>query len=267
MVFTCDDLRLGGTLSSTGITGGLSINNTAYSVADWSTIFGTPGLSGSQVQVFGRPGAISAGDLLPQFRTFTLRLNIKDRDDSGGLTEPTAAEQLQANTDAFLSLLGSRTGEYLEVDMPDGTSRFLLVRNLSPAPISQPRRLRSIRAPLESNWGLWREGGNENDETINGTDTLAITGETVYDAVLEFSGDGTFTHDDLGWAIEVTGSSGTVTVDLGARTVTEGGSAATNRIRRTTVPGMGRVWGWFPPGTNNVTTDVAVDVIWRTQYL
>lgn len=267
MVFTCDDLRLGGTLSSTGISGGLSINNTAYSVEDWSTIFGTPGLSGSQVQVFGRPGAITAGDLLPQFRSFTLRLNILDRDASGGLTEPTGPEQLQANTDAFLALLGSRTGEYLEVDMPDGTSRFLLVRNLQAAPIAQPRKLRTIRAPLETDWGLWREGGNENNETISGAGSITIAGETVYDAVLEFSGDGTFTHSGLGWAIEVTGSSGTVTVDLGARTVTEGGSAATNRIRRTTVPGMGRVWGWFPTGSNSVTSSVGVDVIWRDQYL
>lgn len=264
---TCDDLRLGGTLGPTGITGGLSINNTAYSVDDWSTIFGTPGLSGSQVQVFGRPGAVTTGDLLPQFRAFTLSLNLLDRDASGGLTEPTAAEQLQANTDAFLSLLGSRTGEYLEVDMPDGTSRFLLVRNLQPAPISQPRRLRTIRVPLESDWGYWREGGNQNSDTINGAGTVSIVGETVYDAVLVFSGDGTFTHNDLGWAIEVTGSSGPVTVDLGARTVTEGGNPATNRIRRTPVAGMGRVWGWFVNGANSVTTDVSVDVIWRAQHL
>ena len=40
---TCDDLRLGGTLSATGITGGLSINNTALSIEDWSGVLGHPG--------------------------------------------------------------------------------------------------------------------------------------------------------------------------------------------------------------------------------
>lgn len=263
----CDDLRLGGTLSSAGISGGISINSTAYSVVDWSTIFGTPGQSGSLVEVFGRPGNITAGDRLPLGRFLNLNIAIKDRDQSGGLTEPTAAEQKQANTDAFLSLLMSRDGTFLEVDTPDGTSRFLHVRNNSPAPINQPRRLRTIRAPLESNWGFWREGGVENDQTVNGADTITVVGETVYDAVLEFSGDGTFTHNGLGWAIEVTGSSGVVTVDLGARTVTEGGVAATNRIRRTPVAGDGRLWGWFPNGSNSVNSTVPVDVIWRTQHV
>lgn len=263
---TCDDLRLGGTLSSSGITGGVSINGTAYTVTDWSTIFGTPGQSGSQVEVFGRAGAESVGDLLPQGSAFTLSIAILDRNTAGGLTEPTKAEQKQANTDRFLSLLASRSGVYLEVDIADGTSRFKLVRNFTPAPVQQPRRLRTVRAPLVSDWGLWHEGGMEDSETISGGDTITIDGETVWDAQLVFSGDGTFTHSDLGWAIEVTGSSGPVTVNLGNRTVTEGGVAATNRIRRTTVPQMGRFWGWFVNGVNNVTSDVSVDVVWREQY-
>lgn len=265
--FTCDDLRLGGTLATTGLSGGISINGTAYTVQDWSTLFGTPGLSGSQVEVFGRAGFQTVGDRLPLGSSFNLDLAILDRDTSGGVTEPTLAEQKQANTDAFLNLLASRSGVYLEVDMPDGSKRFKLVRNMRPAPILQPRNLRTIRAPLVSDWGLWHEGGNRNLETVSGADTITIVGETVWDAILVFSGDGTFTHSGLGWAIQITGSGGAVTVRLGERTVTEGGNPATNRLRRPgVVAGMEQIWGWFEPGVNSVTSTVSVNVIWRNQF-
>ena len=263
----CDDLRLGGTLSATGITGGISINGTAYTINDWSSIFGTAGVSASQVEVYGRPGGIVAGDRLGLPYFFDLNLAILDRNSSGGLTEPTYPEQLQANTDLFLGMLASQSPEYLEVDMPDGTSRFRAVSNLFPAPISQPRALRTISAPMQDTWPYWHEGGNESTDTITGADTMVVDGNVnVYDAVLVFSGDGTFTHSTLGGAIEVTGSGGAVTVDLGNRTVEEGGNPAPNRIRRTVVPGSGRIWGWFTDGNNSVTSDVSVVVTWRDQY-
>lgn len=263
----CDDLRLGGTLSGTGITGGVSINGTAFSITDWSTILGTAGLSSSQVQVYGRPGATTTGDQLGLPYYFDLSLAILDRNTTGGLTAPTPAEQLQDNTDQFLALLSSQTPQLLELDMPDGSKRFRQVRNLSPAPISQPRALRSISAPMTDDWAYWHEGGNESTDTINGADTLVAGGNVnIYDAVLVFSGDGTFTHSTLGWAIEVVGSSGAVTVDLGNRTVTEGGNPAPNRIRRTVIPNQGRIWGWFTPGNNSVTSTVSTTVTWRDQY-
>jgi hypothetical protein len=264
---TCDDLRIGGVLSSTGIAGGTSINGTAYTITDWSEIFGAVGMSGSPVEVFGRPGSYFAGDGLPSSRFPTLNLAILDRNTSGGLTEPTFAEQKEANTDTFLAIAASRSPVPLEVTMADGTERYLLVRNLDDALISQPRRLRTISIPLYAEWGWWHAGGNESTDTINGADTLVVGGSVpVYDAVLTFAGDGTFTHSTLGWAIEVTGSGGPVTVDLGARTVTEGGNPAPNRIRRTVVPDMGRVWGWFTVGNNSVSSDVSVTVTWRNQY-
>lgn len=263
----CDDLRLGGTLSSSGITGGVSINGTAYSVTDWSGIFGTAGVSAEQVQVFGRPGAFTTGDLLGLPYSFNLDLAILEYNTSGGLTSPTFAEQKQANTDVFLALLASQTPQYLEVDMPDASKRFRRVANLFPAPLSQPRDLRTISAPMSDNWPYWHVGGNESTDTINGADTIVVGGNVnVYDAVLVFSGNGTFTHSTLGWAIEVTGASGAVTVDLGNRTVTEGGNPAPNRIRRTTVANQGRIWGWFTVGNNSVTSTVSVGVTWRNQY-
>ena len=116
--------------------------------------------------------------------------------------------------------------------------------------------------PLVADWPYWSVGGQEETDTISGADTMTVGGtQDVYDAVLVFAGDGTFTHSGLGWNIEVTGSGGAVTVDLGARTVTEGGNPAPNRIRRSNAD-----WGWFEPGSNSVTSDVSVTVTWRNQY-
>ena len=263
----CDDLRIGGTLSATGIAGGTSINGTAYSITDWSQVFGTVGMSGRAVEVFGRPGSVLAGDMLPNSRFPTLNLAILDRNQTGGLTEPTSEEQKQANTDAFLAIAASRNPVPLEVDMPDGTKRFLLVQNLDAAPIRQPRRLRTISVPLYAQWGLWREGGQQSSDVISGADTLVVAGaEEIYDPVLTFAAAGTFTHTGLGWAIQATAGTFPLIVDLGNRTVTQGGSPAPNRIRRTVIAGQGRIWGWFEVGNNAVNSSSSVTVTWRDQY-
>lgn len=263
----CDDLRLGGTLSGTGITGGVSINGTAYTVTDWSSILGLSGVSSSSQQVFGRPGGYVAGDQLGLSYVFNLNLAMLDRNTSGGLTEPTAEEQLQANTDLFLGMLASATPQYLEVDMPDSTTRFRRVQNFAPAPIRQPRQLRTISAPLEDQWPYWHEGGNESTDTINGADTLVVGGNvSVHDAVLVFSGNGIFTHSTLGWAMEIVGASGAVTVDIGNRTVTQASLPADNLLRLTPASGHGREWGWFTVGNNSVTSTVSVGVTWRNQW-
>lgn len=262
---TCNDLRLGGTLSGTGISGGTSINSTALMVADWSQLLGSWGMSGQMQVVNGRWGGYISGDLLGRERYPTLNMAITPL--AAGASSGFSDTQLQTNTDTFLELLTDPDGNYLEVDMPDGTSRFLFVYNLDAAPISQPRRFRTISAPLVSPYAYWKQGGDESTQTISGAANMIVEGNReVWDAVIEFSGDGTFTHNDLGWAIEVTGSGAAVTVDLGARTVTESGSPATNRIRRTPASGKGPIWGWFVAGTNSITTTVSCDVTWRPSY-
>lgn len=228
---SCDDLRLGGTLSSSGISGGTSINSTALMVADWSQLLGTAGVSGGVQVVNGRAGGYVSGDLLGRERYPILNTRL-----TGFVAGSSAVQsdlQKQINTDAFFGLL-EEGGAYLEVDMPDGTSRFLYVYNLDAAAVRQPRKDRTLSVPLVSPNPYWREGGDEASNVVSGADTISNGGnKPVYDAVLEFAGDGTFTHSGLGWAIEVTGSGAAVTVDLGNRTVVESGSPATNRIRRT----------------------------------
>lgn len=260
MSFTCNDLRLGGTLSATGITGGTSINDTALSVQDWSGLLGNPGLAYTPFEVSGRPGAFLVGDGLPRARLMNLNMQITRWGPTDfGLVEPTEEEQLVANTDTFLALL--QAPQYLELDMPDLTKRFVQVTSIDPSFIDQPRRMRAISVPLQGS-AYWRAGGNQSTDTISGADSL-VTGGTVnvYDAVLVFSGDGTFTHSTLGWTLEIAGSGGPVTVDLGNRTVTEGGNPAEELLIRNNAN-----WGWFTPGTNSVTSDVSVSVTWRDAF-
>jgi hypothetical protein len=264
----CDDLLLGGTLSSAGITGNVSINNTAMSVADWSSLFGTVGMSGSLAEVYGRPGSYMAGDRLPRSRFSTLSVNIhRYPADIENCTTSDLA--LMENTDDFLQLLSNRNGTYLEVVMPDASRRFTHVVNLDPAPMLQPTAFRRFNVPLVSQWGHWHQGGTESSQVVSGATSLVVGGtQTIYDAVLTFSANGTFTHSGLGWAIQITGAGGgPVVVHLGQRTVTLSGNPATNRMRRTTVEGDGRIWGWFNTGSNSVTSTVSVTVTWRNQWL
>lgn len=264
---TCDDLRLGGTLSSAGLSGGTSINSTALMVADWSSILGVGGIT-AQIQVVnGRAGGFISGDQLGKPRYPTLNMRITGY--VAGSTGIQSDTQRQTNTDTFLGLISDPAGVYLEVDMPDGTTRFLYVYDLDAGLMRQPRRDRTIAVPLVTNYPYWKAGGAESSATVNGGPTNVAFGgnREVHDAVLVFSGDGTFTHNGLGWAIEVTGSAAPVTVDLGARTVVESGAPALNRIRRTPVTGKGAQWGWFTPNANNsITTDVSVDITWRDSW-
>lgn len=260
MVAVCDDLRIGGVLAASGIAGGLSINNTAFHVFDWSGVFGHVGSSLAPAEVSGRPGAFLTGDGLGRPRILNLNMEINRLNATGGLTLPTGAEQLWANTDTFLTQLVS--GGYLEIDLPDTTKRFLLVKSFDPASIAQPRINRRLSPVLFSTWPYWKLGGNESTDTISGADTLVIAGlVSVYDAVLVFAGDGTFTNSTNGWSLTITGSTGAVTVDLGNRTVMQAGIPADQLLTRTD-----RDWGWFTVGSNSVTSSASVVVTWRNQF-
>jgi hypothetical protein len=261
MAFTCNDLRLGGTLAGTGITGGTSINSTALEVDDWSGILGNPGLAYTPFESAGRPGAWIVGDGLPRARLLNLNMRFtRFGPVNSALTEPTPQEQLVANTDIFLALL--RAPQYLEIDLPDLTSRFTQVVALDPSFMVQPELQRTLSVPLFSTMSNWKAGGNQSTDTIAAPDTLVVGGNVnVYDAVLVFSGDGTFTNSTAGWSLTIAGSTGPVTVDLGARTVVQAGIPADNLLTRTDAS-----WGWFLPGSNTVTSSVSVGVTWRSQF-
>lgn len=258
----CNDLRLGGTLAGSGLSGGLSINSTALAVRDWSGLLGHSGVAYTPATVEGRPGGWLTGDGLGKARLMTLNMNITRWGPALALVEPDASQQLVANTDDFLSLLADKDGNYLELDMPDGSKRFQHVTALDPASIRQVTNSRSIGVPLWAEWPYWSAGGTESTDTIAAGDTMVIGGNVnVYDAVLVFAGNGAFTNTTEGWTLTIAGASGAVTVDLGERTVTQASIAADQLLTRTD-----REWGWFSPGNNSVTSNVSVVVTWRNQF-
>ncbi len=178
----------------------------------------------------------------------------------GSLIEPDANQQLVQNTDDFLSFLSDPAGNYLELDLPDLTQRFIHVRALDPASIAQRVR-RRLGVPLFAEWPYWYVGGQERTQTISGADVMTFAGGvSVHDAVIVFAGDGTFTHSGLGWTLEISGSSAAVTVDIGARSIVQAGLPAPGLLIRNN-----RDWGWFTAGSNAVTSNVSCVVTWRDQ--
>ena len=259
---TCDDLRLGGTLSGSGITGGTTINGTALAVDDWSGIFGHAGISFTPVEVSGRPGSYLVGDGLGRARFPILNMRVDPLGPAGILTAPDACEQIWDNTDIFLALLANPAGQYLEVDLPDTTKRFIQVFALESAVVSQPVKVRRISVPLISPNPYWRAGGTQSTDTISGADTIVAAGTVnVYDPVFVFSSNGTFTHSGLGWTLTITGAVSAVTVDVGARTVKQAGI---NRDDLLTVNNS--KWAWLTPGNNSVTSSVSTVVTWRNSF-
>lgn len=256
---SCDDLILGGTLGDAGITGGFSINGTALSVADWSDILGHAGYRKTPVIVSGRPGARIVGEGLPKERYFTLRLNVGRIGQGGVMTKPTPSEQLTANTDAFLAAVANPDGNLLQIVMPDTSRRYLYVYSPDPGSVSQPARNRQIRVPLVAHWGYWRDTVATTD-TLSGADTAVVGGTVrVYDPVFTFAGDGSLSTAD--WSLTIAGSTGAVVVDVGERTVTQGGVRADELLTITR-----RDWAWFDPGNNAVTATVSVGAKWRSQW-
>ena len=258
----CDDLRLGGTWDEElGIVGGTNINGTMFAVDDWSGIFGHTGISYRPVEVSGRAGSFLVGDGLPLARYPTLNMRIKNQGECDAMDTP--ADRLLENTDTFFALLASAQGQFLEVDLPDATKRFIHVTALTPALFNQPSQIRRVAVPLYSPDGYWTEGGAVHVESVSGVDSFSVGGNVhVFNAVIHFGGDGTFAHLDNDWSITIDGSpGGTVHVDLGARTVTLSGDPADQYLTVTN-----RLWGWFTPGINNVQSDVPVSISIRYQY-
>ena len=254
----CDDLRIGGTLSSSGISGGVSINGTGIVVQDWSGLFGHVGYTLTGARVSGRPGVTLVGDALPKERYLTLNLAFLQERRTGGSVDTNPGGYLWSNTDLVLGYLANPTGFYLEVDDPVGT-RFVFCNAPDPASIDYLRNERRAVIPLVASEPYWKVGGTETTSTGTGAGSVTNTGNaTVYDAIISFSGAGNYINSTAGWTITV---SSACVVDLGDRTVKVAGVNSDNLMTRTD-----RDWGWFEPGANTISRSVTSTMTMRSQY-
>lgn len=257
----CDDLRIGGTLTGPGITGGISIQNTRMMVADWSGIFGHVGHSLKPLQIAGRPGVVLTGDGLPLARQIALPLVVTNWNEQGARKKSSASfgGQLWDNTDLLASYLANRAGFYLEVDHPDLGSRFAYCYAMVPAGFTQ-MEWRRATIPMTAPWPYWKEGGAEFSLAGSGAAVITVLGDVpIWDPVLSFSAAGTYTNSTAGWTIV---TSGACVVDVGARRITVAGVDSDNLLTSRTH----REIAWFEPGANSVTRSVSVTTTFRNQY-
>lgn len=263
----CDDLKLGGTLGSSSITGGVSVSNEGIAVEDYAGLYGAPRQRGVVAEVSGRAGAVlsSVDNRLPAARLFNLPFWILDRNPATGLLDgDSPGEWVDANQDTIDRLIHARSGFLIERVRCDGTRRYLHAFQNGQATVRVRGRWRLNIIPCVAPFPYWRTVAAVGPQTISGATTISINDGSmpVYDPVLVFSGDGTFTNSDTGQAITVAGSSGAVTVRCGDQpSVTQAGVPARNLVTTNDDE-----WMRFDRGTVNVTSTVSVDVSWRPTW-
>ena len=258
----CEDLKVGGTVGASSITGGTSVSNYALMVADYSGLWGTVGKRASAQKSIGTPGGVVTGQELPDSRFMILNLRSTDMTSTGGGGTPT---QLWANQDTLTSLFTDTGGQVIEWILPT-ESRWIKGHALTGASVLTSGKFRTLFLPLTAPWPYW-QSDTEQSQVINGAGvsyTIAGTTQRIYNPKIVFAGDGTFTDVTSGLAMTVTGSGGAVTVERDSVTnrwtVLEGGLP---------VPGKIAVndsrWMFLTRG-GTATTTVSCTVTWRNSY-
>jgi hypothetical protein len=132
------------------------------------------------------------------------------------------------------------------------------VFTIQPAPVITEGKHRLISQTLEASYPYWREDVLLTD-TVSGADTITNPGTAeIFDAILVFSGAGSFTNSTTGQVITTTAAA---EIDVNNHLVLSGGLD---------VDGVAQVdgnqWMRFKKGVNTVVSTVSVDVKWRPAY-
>lgn len=261
-------LRFGGTISGSTITGGTLVDSPAISMVNHNNIWGLPGRRGFNSELLGQPGSRHRRKL-PRPRLMTLSVSVWDRDDQGTITAPNGkCEELEDNMDTLLGLLGGgRGGQFMiQDDRQDSTTRWIMAEAGEAFFVEGPlfgelHAAYTLLCPVTCAYPFW-QSETLNSDTLSGADTLTNAGNApIYNSVLTYSGDGTLTNSDDGDTLEVDGSSGSVIVDIGERTVTQGGSAADGLL----IP-SDPTWMVFGAGTTNVNATVSIGASYRDHW-
>lgn len=262
----CVSLKLGGTVTDAGITGGIEIGDLRYQVNSWSNLWGSIPIRGSHQRISGRAGRVLTGSRLPDMRLLTLNLRSMPWDSTGGYSDGagyTDAEcgQIIENLLGMVGFFGDSDPLVIEWIIDTSRSLYLEAFAVQGAPVITEGKHRLISQPLEASYPYWRESVLQTD-TISGGDTITNPGTAeIFDAELVFSGDGSFSNSTTGLDIAVSGSTGPVTIDALTGVVTMAGVDAdgvaaydSSQIMR------------FARGVNTVSSTVSVDVKTRPAY-
>ena len=186
-------------------------------------------------------------------KTITLNLRAYGRDATGIVTT-SVGEHLEANIDDILELIaGAGEQVILEMDMADGSTRWIKIQPLVESQFQEGAyfnpSMGSYDFPLivSAAYPMWQSEAEHTQIVTPGADTIVNAGNArISNAVYALAGAGTFTNDDDGDVLTATAA---VTVDVGTRQISNGGSPTPGRLDP-----PNKLW-WFRlrAGTTNVT--------------
>ena len=258
----CEDLKVGGTVTGAGITGGTSVSDHALMVSDYSGLWGTVSKRATAQRSIGQAGGVITGKELPDSRLMLMNLRSTDMDSVGGTN---TVQQLWDNQDTLTSLFTDSEGAVIEWILPS-ESRWIRAYNLIGVGAFILDKFRYLPLPLTAPWPYWQSDIEQHDYVDSPGEALAVGGtvERIYNPKLVFIDNGTFEDDTSGLSITVAGAAAPVTIErdtiTGRWTALEGAAA---------VPGKVSVndsrWMFLTRG-GTVSADVGVHVYWRDQF-
>ncbi len=195
-------------------------------------------------------------------RHLNLNMAVFPQNTSGQVTT-SPLEHMQDNIDTLLGLFHSSGLLTITRTLPDGlTTRVIEGKVLNSFQVKQLGTfLKRFTVRLDLPYPFWRQGSVKN---VNGTGALVLTNNgnaPIHNAVITFTTAGRLTVNATGDYIE--SSAAGVVVDLGAWTVTQGGSPADNLLSDYNRP-------WFvdfQPGANSLTATGTVSIDFYDSYL
>ena len=270
MVFdaSCSRLRLGGTISGSTLSGGTVIDAGGIAITSQSGLYQFPGFRGLNPQLLGSDGQFHRTRKPYRAKQIVLNFRAYGRDATGTVTT-TKREHLEANLeDIFELIAGDGEQAILERDMADGTIRWIQIQTLQAAAFAQSsffnNEMGAYDLPVFATaaYPFWQSELQTTQVIPAGADTIVNLGNArISNLNLAFAGAGSFTNDDDGDVVTATAA---VTVDVGNKTISNGGAPTPGRMDP---PNREGDWFRVGPGTTNVTAaGTTVTAIWRSHW-
>lgn len=256
----CDRVRFGGTIAGSTISGGTVVTSPSIFVNEVE-LLGHPGFRGFDTPLLSSDGEFfrTQKPLNPRFMTLTIL--TFDRDINGLVTDPDGnCQELENSTDTLLGLLG--LGQFMiERELPNGDVRWIMAQvNGAASFIQGPiHTSRQLICPIRCAYPMW-----QSETQTSGAITTSVVNAgngRISNAVITLGGSAVLTNPSSGERLENL-DGGSIVVDVGTRTVTQGGSPADNLLEPSTPS-----WMTFGGGTTTITTTGSVSAVRRDHWI
>lgn len=282
----CQRIRMGGSVSGSTISGGVSIQNLAINFADFNGLLTYPPKRGQNYTAIGADGTRLSNRKPFGESIITLNLRVYPFDEDGMIVATGGREEhLQQNIETLTELIyGSGLDIIIERDVPDGAggldTRFIRGEVLTGFQIGEGEaRTKKLSVPVKCAYPFW-QSETEYSQAIT-SNTITNNGRApISNMVIVFPGDGTLTYtnppdgphgapatDEI---IEITGSTGAVNVtpggERGGRAVYASGGASAMGALRVNRPYWMRWDAAHADGDIDLTGTGSPVVYWRDHY-